>query len=247
MLELAIAAVAGGLVTFLVERFLQKRARLSYFVTHDHIAMSGHDDLFGSVEVKWNGQPVSRLYATRVEMVNDSMRDIEDLKVSLFSNDTFLLTERTAIEGTAQIIDYTPEYEARVLPTDGASISDEQRDQWRGRREYLIPTLNRTQTASFSFLTVPHGANSPSVWMDLNHPGVKLQFRVGQNQHLGVPVPHAAGVGILLGVAFLYGVLALEPTPVLAAVASFLYGLIAQTPGALLLRAWRWARRMISD
>jgi hypothetical protein len=117
-----------------------------------------------------------------------------------------------------------------------------QRDTHGSRRDYMIPTMNRGQIVRFHFLNAAKTQNQPSIWLDVLHKGVRHRFRVPQNQILGVPQPRAALAGVVLGFVLLGVLIATVETVWIAAVCSLLYGLIAQVPGAWVIRAWRATR-----
>lgn len=90
-----------------------RRSLLTYHVTHDRIGISAQDSIHGEVSVTVGGNPVDNLYMTNVRLVNRSMRDVEDLEVKVFSgnDDMRLMSEQTYIEGTAEVLKRTSEFE----------------------------------------------------------------------------------------------------------------------------------------
>ncbi len=83
-----ISAVVGGLVAFLIQRFLNKRGSFTYFVRHTSVGVSADDAIFGTVRLTWNDNPIAHLYASTVELRNESLTDYENVVVKVFSNDT---------------------------------------------------------------------------------------------------------------------------------------------------------------
>ena len=71
------------------------------------------------------------------------------------------------------------------------------------------------------------------------------EFRVPQNEFLGVPQPSAVLVGSALGIVFIVFVIALVDTVWVAALSSFIYGLMVLVPGALSIKLWRRLRDSI--
>lgn len=102
--------------------------------------------------------------------------------------------------------------------------------------------MNRGQVVRFHFLNAAKTEKQPTIWLDVLHKGVKLKFQVPQNQVFGIAQPQAALVGAILGFILVGIVIALINTVWVAALCSLLYGFIAQVPGALTVRGWRWLR-----
>ena len=85
----------------------------------------------------------------------------------------------------------------------------------------------------------------PSIWVDIQKKGIKLAFRRPLNTIHGESQPHAAIVGVIMGV--LIGAVLIANNTVLwqAVCVAMIYGLIAQTPGAYLLKLWHKCREFI--
>lgn len=239
------SAVGGVILTLLTELILSKRGRFTYFVQHFRVGVSADDAVFGSIRVTWNENPVANLYSSTVELVNESMKDFENVVISAFSSDTILLTEKTELVGTASIVNWTDEFRQNLQVNPGQTPTAEQFDLHSRRRDYLVPVINRGQVIRFHFLNAARTENQPSIWLDIVHKGLKLKFRVPQNHILGVAQPRAALVGVLLGVTLVGFVVVFVQSVWVAAVLSLAYGFVAQLPGALIVKGWRWLRESI--
>lgn len=243
---LAIGSAAGGvLLTLLTEQILSKRGRFTYFVQHFRVGMSADDPVFGSVRVTWNEEAVASLYSSTVELVNESMKDFENVVVKAFTNGSNLLTEKTEIVGTASTANWTDDFRKRLDVAPGQAPSKEQKVLYLRQREYLLPVVNRGQIIRFHFLNASQNGNEPSIWLDIIHKGVKLKFQVRQNQVCGVAQPRAALAGAILGFALLGLIVPHVNSVWIAALSSLLYGFMAQLPGAWLVRTWRWLRQSL--
>lgn len=244
-------AVAGGLggilVTVVAQRLLGKRGLFTYSVRHDRVAVSGDDAILGSVRVMWNDSPVTSLYASTVELVNDSLNDYDNVEVRVFSTDTIFLTERTEIVGNTRFLNWTREYAQQLFVPPAQVATPEQIDAYGRGRSYLIPTMNRGQTIRFAYLNTLRGGSGPTIWLDVLHKGVKSRYRVPYPETFGVPQPHAALVGALMGLVALFVLVATVDSAVFVGTIAFAFGLIAQAPGALAIRAWRWLRNRLGD
>lgn len=233
-----LATLAGGIAAAVIlGRIQNRRSLLTYTVNSQHVALSSDDAVFGKVEVKWNGNDVSQLYLNTIEIRNASARDLEQLNLRIFSNDGFILTERTQLMGTAQILTWTPEYEERVR---GPKVTTDPTDDIQFReREYLIPTLNRGQSLQLTYLCASRGEAPPTVWPDIQHKGVRVALRSPQPTVLGVETPLAAATGSAIALAIAIIGVVLFGMPVIWTAVLLLIALAAQAPGALVVRAYR--------
>jgi hypothetical protein len=204
--------------------------------------MSAEDAHFGSVKVTWNEAPIANLYMSMVDLRNESLRDFQDVKVRVWSTSTSLLTERADVLGTTHFLSWTPEFAKRLEVPAEETPSEGQRTLYYSEREYMVPTMNRGQVIRLSFLNAAKTVDTPSIWLDVLHPGVRLKYRVVPQQFLGVPQPAAALVGTLLGIIVVPLIVATVATPWIVAALSFLYGVIVLLPGVLVLKLWRWLR-----
>ncbi|HEX7723320.1 MAG TPA: hypothetical protein VF397_14265 [Pyrinomonadaceae bacterium] len=239
------SAVGGVVLTLLTQYVLNKRGLFTYSVRHDRVSVSADDAVFGSVRVTWNGNPVSNLYLSTVELINYSMKDYENVVVRTFSNDTVLLTERTDIVGTTQIASWTNEFSQQLAVGPGQQPTQAQVDLHGMRREYLLPVINRGQMVRFHFLNAAKTQAAPTIWLETLHKGVKVQFHPARNEILGVPQPTAVWVGMTLGLILLIILIKFVHVLWLAAILAFVYGLFAQIPGVVVIKFWRWLREAI--
>lgn len=241
-----IAGGLGGLVSaWLTQRVLNKRGVFSYFVTHIRVAVTTEDAIFGNVAVSWNGSPVQNLYISTIEMKNESMNDYENVAVSAFTSNSQLMTERTQILDTPNILEWSANYKNKLYTKPGSEISQEQLSTYNSQREYIIPIFNRGQSIKITYLNSAKTNSMPSIWLSVAQKGVKLKFQSPQNQILGVPQNQAAFVGVILGLVVLVALAIFVAEPWAIATAAMTYGLIAQLPGAYFIKAMRHLREAI--
>jgi hypothetical protein len=241
-----IAGGIGGFITaWLSQKVLNKRGTFTYFVNHLRVGVSAEDPVFGSVAVSWNGNPIQNLYLSTIELKNESMNDYENVVVRTYTNDTLLLSEQTQILDTPNILEWTEKYRKQLHIEAGESPSKNQWDIYNGQREYLIPIMNRGQAIRLTYLNSAKSSEVPNIWLAVSQKGVKLKFRVPQNQILGVPQPRAAFAGVLIGVAAVIILVLLTSDPWVIATASLTYGLLAQLPGAYSIKLLRRIREAI--
>ena len=246
-ITLAMGLVGGGLVTLAIQRILNKRGILSYFVQHSRLGLSVADEVFGTVQLTFNDTTVKNLYASQVELTNESLKDFADVEVTVFTRDTTLLSERTETVGTLQVVNWTTAYAQELQVPPGEVVTHRQIDTYQRRRAYLIPTLNRGQAVRFTYLNSPDGDNPPTVWIDIVHKGVKVKFRTHREKTLGVTQHHASIVGGGLGLVLVTLLIQTVESTSIVALISFLYGFTAQLPGAVAIRTWRRIRILFGD
>lgn len=180
-------------------------------------------------------------------MRNESLRDYAGVVVRVWSWNSQLLSEHTEIVGTTHVLNWTHEFSSLLTVPESSDPTESQVVTWHARRDYLVPTFNRGQIVRLVLLNSAMGDDDPEVLLDIQHPGVRLEYREVTQQFWGVPHNAAALVGTLTG-GVVVGILAqtIDSLPLVVAL-SYLYGVIVVAPGALLVRAWRWLRSAAGD
>ena len=240
-----IGGIGGIIITWLTQRVMNKRGTFSYFVNHIRVGVSAEDKIFGTVALSWNGYPIQNLFLSEIELTNESMNDYEDVVVRAYTSDTMLLSEQTQILDTPNIILWTEKYKKEIHVEPGQSPSDGQKAIYYGQREYIIPIMNRGQKIKITYLNSSKSIAVPNIWLSVLKKGVKLKFRIPQDQICGIPKPHAAIAGVLIGVAVIVCLVMFIKIPWAVAIIAFMYGLIAQIPGAYVLKFLRRIRETI--
>lgn len=238
-----VGAIVGGLVTVLRNRV----KTLEYTARHDRLAFAVNDARFGAVQVTWNGHNVVNLFSSRVEVENQTTRDLSDLRFKVYTgNETLLLSERPEMPGTAHAVGYTPEYAASLAAAPEAQPTEQQIQTFLHSREYLVPVLNRGQRVVFTYLTSVPGENQgPSVWVDLLHQGVRIQYRQIVPHVHGAPARAALLVGLLASAVTLALASLYISEPWAAGLICLTVGLVAQSIGAMLYRAGVFMKSLV--
>ncbi len=240
-----ISGVSGVFLTLIAQNILNKRGLFTYFVQHNKVGVSEDNAIFGTVRVTWNDNPIAHLYMSTIELINQSTKDYESVIVRVFTNDTLLLTERTEIAGTTHMLRYTEEYADKLSVPKGQQATQWQQDLFRRQRDYLIPIMNRGQVVQFQFLNAANTETQPTIWLDVLHTGVKLKICNAPNVVHGVPQSKAALMGVIVGLIFVSLVIGYIDTLWIAAISTFLFGLVAQVPGAYSVKAWRKIKELV--
>ena len=236
-----VAAVAGGLVTQLVTALRARTARFRYSTRVERVGTSADDPMFGEVRVQWRNNDVRNLYTAVIEIENTSGRDFEDVDLTIYTgNNTLLLSERTAMIGSPNVVPWSPDYKARLEVPAGGAVTQAQWDTYNHRREYLVPVFNRGQVLEFYYAcTRPNDDSLPHVFVNAPVKGVKLLYRQTANLVLGVPFELALVRGTVS--ALLVSALAawLSGSIWIATAVGFLAGYTALAQGALVSKAMR--------
>lgn len=150
---IAMASAFGGIaVSVITNNWLNRRSLFAYYVYHNRIGLSTDDEIYGSVKVTWNNNPVARLYLSTVELINESTKDFESVTVRVFTNNSLLLTQRAELSGTTRDLDFTEEYKQKIHVPKGKQPTTPQLDLYRRSRDYIIPIMSRGQKVRFELL-----------------------------------------------------------------------------------------------
>ena len=243
-----IALVVGSALTAFTGKLQSKTSTLRYSCRVDRVAVSANDQLFGAVNVTWQGTAVRNLYTAVVEVENTTSRDFENVPFKIYIGDaTVLLGERTAVLDSPYIVTWSDTFKSQLSVTTGATPTQQQWNIYNHSREYTIPVFNRRQRLQFTYLcTCPGTDEPPGIFVSTLYPGMKLKRRNFAPLVLGVPVHVAAPRGLLVTVlaVILCGVFVGNSW--IAAVIPAVVGLTAQIYGAWLYKAERWLVRAVS-
>lgn len=240
---LSTVAFVGGIVAaILTHQFLNRRSLFTYFVFHQRIGVSATDEIFGSVRVTFNDNPVNNLFLSTVELINQSLTDFENVDVTIYTGDTRLLSHRTELANTPLAIAYAPDFIDSLVVPAGQEPTAAQFALYNGQRRFRISTLNRNQKAVFHFINASESSDAPKLFVDVTKKGIKLKYAIAQPQFWGVGRHRAAIAGLLLGLVLIAVLIAQVEVVWIASVIAFIYGLSVVVPGALIIRGWRWLR-----
>ncbi|GLH75078.1 hypothetical protein GETHLI_35810 [Geothrix limicola] len=238
---------AVGVLIGYVLNLLRNRVReLEYTVTHDRIALSSEDPIFGNIKVSWNNTPVETLFSSIVTIENTTSKDYENITFKVYSAETMMLSEKTELSGSSYIPTWSEPYGKILHVADGALPTDAQFDLYYHSREYHIPVFNRGEKIVHRYLTsVPPGKNGPILFVDLLHQGLKIRFKVAGPQIHGVLVAYALPVGFITSVVILAASISLIHTPWVIGFIALPVGLFAQSIGAGVFKFYRVLKAII--
>lgn len=262
------SVVSGSItlvVTLLVLVVRNRRSLLTYHAAHDRIGISTLDNIHGEVTVTVGGNRMQNLYMSNLWLVNRSMRDLQDLEVKVVTGtkDMHLMSEQTHIEGTAEFLRHTAEYEeiknelrnaiaqAAEVKAAGDEATATQIEHanaalwraWLTQRCYEVPVLSRGQTITFTYMTNVLSNADPSILISCQKAGVRVKYKQPYQPiwHVwNVPLAEASFCGVVIGVSVWFVVISLVSTSWLAALICLLAGFLSGIPGAALVKLYRW-------
>jgi hypothetical protein len=202
-----ISAIIGSFLTYYTQLFWNKRGIFSYYVFHNRIAQSAEDVIYGTVNVTWNGNPISNLYLSSVEVVNESLKDFESVIVRIYANNTILLTQKAYILGTTRLIDFTDDYKNKIAVKESSRPTKEQIQLFGNQRDFIVPIMNRGQIIRFEFLNSALNNQPPLISVDILHKGVKCKFKKPQNVIFGIPQNEATITGAIVGLLIVISII----------------------------------------
>jgi hypothetical protein len=244
-LSIIFGGLAGILTAWLTQRVLNKRGLFTYYVNHNRVGMSTEDSVFGNVSVTWNNNPIKHLFFSTIELKNESLNDYENITIKTYTGNTRLLSESTQILETPNIIEWTEKFKNQLHVENGQAPTNAQQAIYNRQREYLIPVFNRGQAVRISYLNSAESDEIPSIWLSATIKGVKVKFRIPQEQIHGIPRPHAAIMGVIIGLILIIPLVIYIPNTWIVAFLAIVYGFVAQVPGALFIKMMRNLREVI--
>lgn len=267
-------AVASSILTLVVTLLViivrNRRALLTYHVTHSRIGMSTSDNIHGEISVTVGGNKMQNLYLSNVWLVNRSMSDLENLEVKVFTGteNMQIMSEQTVVEGTIEVVNYSEDYEeikrkiqdnvARIEHAN--SIGDENLANqlimenskywptWFGQRWYQIPVFARNQTIRFTYTTNVFPDNEPAILVSSQNAGVRIKYKQPYQPiwHLwGIPLADAALSGIIIGVLIWYAIINSISTLWIASLVCLLIGFLGSALGAALIKLYKFIRNRL--
>lgn len=254
-LIVGIASLIAGIVgTLLTNKLLNKTGVFGYTLTFDKLGVSVDDHIFGDVRAYWKGNQVSNLYLYTIELENSTSTDYENIELHIYSgDDTVILTERTEILDSPNIIQWSTEFEHQLAVPEGGEANEQAVNTYSHRREYILPVINRGQKLKFQYLCTKPNDFSDNPYIGIHSPskGIKLKQRrtpwVVINPIWGGPVPVAIARALFLAVVvvLLCGVF-VENVWVASAIAMII-GLGGQIFGAMLYKVERFILNHLPD
>ena len=247
-LNLIVTGISTALFPTLFFFFQNRRALITYNISYNRIGQSVSDKIFGDIKVTVGGHEMSNLYLTTLRITNKSIKDLENLIFKNISSiNCGLLSESSIVEGTAEILHYTDDFNNR------AGLNRNERTQTQIdisliERSYDVPVFNRGQIITISYLVNAAPNVEPLVHLSCLSKGVKVKrlLDIPPTSHVwGIPIPSAALVGLCIMPVFIFGILLTIENDLFGLTISGLLGAFCAVTGALIIKSFNWVKSII--
>ncbi len=245
-ITIILSLISGMIIAIVAPKILNKRRLFTYSVNHSIIGASLDDAIFGSVRVTWNESDIDRLYGSTIELINRSMTDFESVIMKVFTDNTVLLSAKTELVGTTKFLNLSDNFKKKIYVPKGKQVTKAQRTLYTSQREYMIPVLNRGQMVKILIVNSPNTEETPKIWLDIIHKGVKLEFQELQNLIFGVSQRNASLAGAILGLVLVSLIIAYTNSTTWVAITAFLLGGLGTWIGSILLKIYDKIRGWIA-
>lgn len=242
-----VSSVAGVFITTIVHKILNKTARLRYSTNIWRVSTAADDPIFGAARVTWQNNAVRNLYTAELEIENSSSHDFESIDLKVYvGNDTFVLSERSSIEGTAYIVPWSKEFQDLMAVAPGSAPTQAQQDLYYHSRDYHLKVFNRGQLLRLTYLcTRPNDDQQPEFFVSTVLKGARLIRQQRQAIYYGVPSNVALARGSMMSVLAVVACGLFLHRVWVASVVSLLVGLAVLPIGAAAYKVERWLRNLI--
>lgn len=241
LLRWAIPFALGGIVTHLWVRYRRRLRPLRWSDTYQRIAGTAGHPAIGTLEVRFNGVTITNVHLATVLVQNDSSSDLENVTLNFaLSQGTAILASLGQVRGNTRWLPFTEQFLAM------AQGSDETSKQYvAGRRDYVVPVLNRDAIAVFEFLVSRTDALEPKVFLECDHAGVVLRHQKPAQSLWGIPRNRALVVGTVVGLVVVAALAQYVRRPLVVAFCSWSLGYLVLLVGIALLWLWRSLLRLL--
>lgn len=237
-----IAFVAGLITKHIFDLYQNKISRLQYSINKSFLGASGQDNYFGKVQVLYNDKPVKNLFLCNLTLVNTSNRDFKDIEVTVWCDvDSIILVSSAYKSGTINPLLLTEKYIQECQ-----NVTEQNMRLVWSRRPYSIPVLNRDDSIVFSCLVTSPVKSEPAIFLNCDHPGLKIEANFIQPQLFwGENQSTAALYGLLVtAIASVFVAHYLQSKAIVALII-FLLAAFLLIPGVITLKIAKKIRKVI--
>lgn len=234
--------VAGLITKHFFDLYKNKISRLQYSISKSFLGASGQDNYFGKVQVLYNDRPVENLFLCNLNLVNTSNKDFKDIEITVWCDTNSIILVSSAYKsGTINPLLLTEKYIQECQNITEQNV----RLVW-SRRPYLIPVLNRDDSVVFSCLVTSVNKAEPSIYLDCDHPSLKIEANFiqpqlfwGENQGLG------ALYGLIISAIISLFIIYYFQSKAIVSLIVFLLGAFCLLPGVIALKVLKKLRKLI--
>jgi len=188
VLYILISAFAGGLITIVTSKLLQKRSRF-VIERNDEEFKQGHNLPIGAnLQILFGQREITNFRITRFSIKNESTNDFENIKIRIWSGpDRYILHDQIRRIDFLDEIPYHPEFVAVLQPSESGKHSESQINKYYTQREYLIPTLNRFDIVEITVVSTVEPQKDSNVWIEIPHKGIRVINKYNRTFLIGAP------------------------------------------------------------
>ncbi|HEV8081383.1 MAG TPA: hypothetical protein VGP43_11755 [Chitinophagaceae bacterium] len=185
-----IAAGLGFVAAILLEKFRNRIVLLKFSKNIFQLATSTQHNFWGNIEVLYNNRKTNHLSLITVEIKNDSNRDLENVKVDFWVDESsqMLAHQGNYIE-SGNFIPYDENYQKELskvielyddMKLEQMDFKDETPELAYRRRSLLankkfnLPVLNRNTSVKFQILAENFEGEIPTLSLSVLHKSCKL-------------------------------------------------------------------------
>lgn len=246
----AVFAIIGGLLSHLWSQYRARRITLSWTANFQKISPQGADPIFSKIQVSLNSQTHQNLYSCQLTILNESPRDVEEFDILInFQNSYTILHGQGGISTSAKTLSFSQPFQQTIQIVQQLSDSDRQGHPSYNyvvqNREFHLPSLNRGDSAIFTFLIDSTAPNQiASVLVTTEKKGVKLLSRPAQPNLFGVSLQLATPVGIIAAILLVFVISYLSLSSTASAFLGFAVGALALLLGLFLIKLFRFLKNI---
>ena len=232
-LTLGVGSLIIGIVfNHFWNKYVNKVSHLAFSIWHSYIGSSFEDVNYGSVKLSYNNSEVKNLYSSKIEIRNNSNKDIADLELNISCNDgSLILVSHGKNVNSIKELRFTDSYFRlleKVSPDNALIIYT--------HRDYIVPVINRGDRVEINLLMTNTNAIKPILYVTCEHKGIKLKYFSDQPKLFGVPQKESVIIGLVIAIFLCLPIYFLIDNHIIILTLTFLNGLISSIYGVLSLK-----------
>lgn len=244
----------GGLIVLIATqiwaRYRHRSTMLRWRALHQPLAITTRDAHHGTVQVTYNGSPVTNVYVTSLELQNDSSVDHQNVQLAFIASEgAGFLSGVGVIKGCADKLmpKATSNLSTQMQATTATPASSKPVVQ--NRLEFSIPVLNRYTTITFIFLTHADLGRIVNVQLSCLHQGIRTK-ELRYPQFLpgiiwGESIRKAVAVGFIIQLIVVIVLCYIYPTHSWAFVLVLILGMLTMLYGAVAVKFLKYLNRVV--
>jgi len=227
--------ISGGLIKGIWDKFKKRIVCIRYTVWHQYLGASVDDPRFGSLKLLYNDNPIKSLYMSNIYLANESEQDLSGLEINIICDQgSAILISYGKNRESLKELTFAEKYNTVLLekkPENMAYIF--------GRRDYIVPVLNRGGKVDFSLLITNFKGLQPVLTVRCDHPGVKIKYGSVLPKLFGEPQAQSAWIGSLAALLLCIPIIVFIKSKIVAVLVAAIICLFAVLLGIVLIKFWK--------